>query len=63
MCEKLKSVLYAAASVINICPSTNYLDLVAKESDQDAIRGDIYRVSEDMKAVLNYQIEINIKDY
>lgn len=57
MPERIKAYLYAAASILDIWPSTNYLDLVAKESDQDAISGDVHRVAKDMKVVLHHEIQ------
>lgn len=55
MSETIKGYLYAAASVLDIWPSTNYLELLEKNSDQDAIKGDVCRVAMDMRAMVQHE--------
>ncbi|MGX8941070.1 hypothetical protein ACWWJF_12265 [Symbiopectobacterium sp. Eva_TO] len=55
MSETIKAYLYAAASVLDIWPSTNYLELLDKTSDQDAIKGDVCRVAMDMRAMVQHE--------
>lgn len=55
MSETIKAYLYAAASVLDIWPSTNYTDLLDKTSDQDAIKGDVHRVAMDMREMVQHE--------
>lgn len=55
MSETIKSYLHAAASVLDIWPSTNYLELLDKKTVQDAIRDDVYRVAMDMRAIVRHE--------
>ncbi|HGJ5879071.1 hypothetical protein [Arsenophonus nasoniae] len=57
MHEKLKEVLYAAASVIDIWPARGYSEVVEKENILDASNGDINRVLSDLDTVINREIK------
>lgn len=52
MSDSIKAYIRAASSVMNIMPSTDYLEYIAKTSDVEAIRCDVQRVALDMREVV-----------
>lgn len=55
MPESVKAYLRAAASVMDLMPSTNYLDNLPKKSDAQHIRNDVYNVAKDMRKVVDHE--------
>lgn len=54
MSDYLKAYINAASSVMNIMPSTNYLESITQQvSDMEAIRSDVCAVALDMRKVVD----------
>lgn len=53
MLKATRRYLRAVGSIMNIMPSTNYLDMTSQESDAQALRRDILAISRDMKRVID----------
>lgn len=53
MLRVTRRYLRAVGSIMDIMPSTNYLDMASQESDAQALRKDILAVSRDMKKVVD----------
>lgn len=53
MLRATRRYLRAVGSIMDIMPSTNYLDMASQESDAQALRKDILAVSRDMKKVVD----------
>ncbi|WP_021017406.1 hypothetical protein [Prodigiosinella confusarubida] len=55
MSESIKAYFNAAASVMNIMPSTNYMESIHCISDLDSIKHDVVNVAMDMRKVMEYE--------
>lgn len=55
MSESLKAYFSAAASVMNIMPSTNYMESIQCNSDIESITHDVVNVAMDMRRVMEYE--------
>lgn len=53
MLRATRRYLRAVGSIMDIMPSTNYLDMTSQESDAQALHKDILAVSRDMKRVVD----------